>query len=124
MRSKWNRIILTLGMPAAPAAEAPSPLRVSPSDLVLDLGAETAGELRSARLSSLDPDEASRRLWQRANRVLKGMTSAGAFVVNLDTGDEGWDRNQRFTVGAEAFFRGGRTLRAFAGANVYRIGAP
>jgi hypothetical protein len=122
VRSRWRRILLTLRAPPVAATADVDILYANPSALVLDLGAETSDEMRAARLSCKEPDAQTTKIWQRANRALKGMTSAGVAVVNPTTGAEGWDRNQRFTAGAEDFFLRGGTLRAFAGVNVYRIG--
>lgn len=117
-----DRILFTLETPAAPETEAMDILYANPGALVLDVRIETADELRSSRLSCKDPDARVLKIWQLANRALKRMTSAGATAVNPDTGAEGWDRNQRFTAGAEAFWQRGGTLRPFAGTNVYRVG--
>lgn len=51
--------------------------------------------------------------WQKMNRELKKMTTAGATLV-FESGKTGFDRNARFTAGAKALAAAGTPLRQFA----------
>jgi hypothetical protein len=64
--------------------------------------------LKQSRLSTMHTNP----MWQKMNRELKKMTTAGAELV-WESGSTRYDRNARFTAGAKALAASGVPLRQF-----------
>ncbi len=89
--------------------------------VVLELGKETPDMLGESALmfrSHAGPEfESAKEVAKR----LRTITSSGVVAVNPDTGDECLDKSHRYTKGAEAYFRAGKSLAPVAGKSILKI---
>jgi hypothetical protein len=111
-------LALTLTKPKLPVKDQLDFYNKNPGHLHISLPTKDPEGLRQVALSTRTDNPELLSIWKKVNRRLKGMTRAGAFVMNPDTGARGWQRTFRYTEGAKAMASTGVPMLPVAGWNL------
>lgn len=113
-----GHLALTLTKPKMPAKDQFDFYAKNPGHLHISLPTKDPEGLRQVALSTRTDDPELLSIWRKVARRLKGMTRAGVFVMNPDTGASGWQRTFRYTEGAKAMASTGVPMLPVAGGNL------
>lgn len=94
----------------------------NPDGMMLRIGRMKDNELRGSVLSARTDNEASLGVWREIAKKLRAITSAGAWVVNPNTGARTYSKKHRYTEGAKCLEAGGTRMKPVAGWNTYNFG--
>lgn len=122
---EFERYAFTLYLPDIPdRSDQIEFSNMNPNRLTMDIGRITEKGLSESWLTTRAQDPEVFAIWKKVANQLRKMTTAGVTTINPNTGESGYERTFRYTVGAKQCEVAGIPILPVAGKLHMRLGKP
>jgi len=120
---EYRRYAFTLNPPSVvESADQIEFANMNPDRLTIDIGRVTEKGLTESWLTTRAQCQKAFAVWKEIAKRLRKMTTAGVTAINPETGESGYERTFRYTVGAKQCEAAGIPILPVAGTVRMRLG--